>query len=50
MGLKQIPWKRPVEVKRVLVDPMEKRKCNFPSEKRKDMRFMNNDGMFNDFR
>jgi len=50
MGLKQLPWRRPVYVERILVDPKEELKCNFQSEKRRDMRFMNDDGMFNDFR
>jgi hypothetical protein len=33
MGLKQLPYGRPVDVKRILVDPKEKQKCNSLSEK-----------------
>jgi len=50
MGLKQLLWGRPLDVERILVDLKEELKCNFLSEKRRDMRFMNDDGMFNDFR
>ena len=48
MGLKQLPWGRPVDVERILVEPKKEQKCNLLFEKRRDIRFMNDDRMFND--
>jgi len=40
MRLRQLPWRRPIEVERTFVEPNGDKKCNFLLEKRRDIRFI----------